>query len=658
LSKNIIYFLKQKNRENKRREFVKKGLKSKYFMSQNIIKSRNFKLLTIATILLLSIIAFPKSSEAKVKKINAYAQKDELPSSAPRVLYDKDIKLYRKAFALQKNGKIEEADKLLKKVDNKVLMGYFLYHRYMSPYYKTKYAEAKNWLNKYSDLPIANKVYELAKMKAGKGADTSELKVNKKPKRSNFYISADAIGHDRIIKSSYRHLSRTKRAKAKKVIKDYEWAMRNGYTKNAKRTLQSAEAKKYITKGDYHRMSSNLAHKYFIDYKYDDAIEWAKKPAEKYNDAKGNWTMGLALFHNKKYDEAKKYFVRLAKNKDTSLSQISAGAYWAYKSLEKKKITIDDDIAKIEKEKMDYLKFASNYPKTFYGVIARYQLGMTLNDDWSTEEFSFTNAKEILSWRAGVRSIALMQMGFKQEAMAELRWLIFNNKQKSDELIRSVMIFAEVCGMQNLALGIAPYFKDEKGELLYTSYLYPEITLEDDSAWKIDKALVHSFIRQESMFKSRASSYVGAIGLMQLMPSTASWLEKDRNLRSKEGRRKLENPSYNIYLGQKYVGYLLNTPQVNQDLIKLIISYNAGPGNMDRWTKRYFRESEMEDPLFFIESIRARETRIHVQRVLTNLWHYREKYGQRIPSIEDLINGQWAKYKNMDLHLKQNFPKQ
>lgn len=633
-------------------KIVKQGLSSKDFMSHINIKFSNFKILTIVMLLLLCIGTFPKQSYAK--KINAYAEKDELPNSAPRVLYDKDIKLYKEAFSLQKQGKIIEADKLLKKVDNKVLMGYFLYHRYMSPYYKTKYSEAKNWLKKYSDLPVANKVYELAKVKAGRGADVRELKVNKKPKRSNFYITADAIGHDRIIKSSYRHFPKSKRAKAKKAIKDYEWAMRNGYTKNAKRTLQSADAKKYLTKGDYHRMSSNLAHKYFIDYKYNDAIEWAKKPAEKYNDPKGNWTMGLALFHKGKYEEAKKYFIRLAKNKDTSLSQISAGAYWAYKSLEKQTVKIEDDIAKIEKEKNGYLKFSASYPKTFYGVIARYQLGMALNDNWSTEEFSFTNAKEILSWRAGVRSIALMQMGFKLEAMSELRWLIFNNKAKSDELIRSVMIFAEVCGMQNLALGIAPYFKDEKGELLYTSYLYPEITLEDDSAWKVDKALVHSFIRQESMFKSKASSYVGAIGLMQLMPATASWIEKDRNLRSKEGKKRLENPSYNIYLGQKYINYLLNTSQVNHDLIKLIISYNAGPGNMDRWTKRFFRESGAKDPLFFIESIRARETRIHVQRVLTNLWHYREKYGQRIPSIEELINGNWAKYKNMDL--KQNFP--
>ena len=58
---------------------------------------------------------------------------------------------------------------------------------------------------------------------------------------------------------------------------------------------------------------------------------------------------------------------------------------------------------------------------------------------------------------------------------------------------------------------------------------------------------------------------------------------------------------------------------INGDLLKALISYNAGPGNLSKWMKK---TSFNNDSFLLIESIPSRETRIFVERVLTNLVIY------------------------------------
>ena len=57
----------------------------------------------------------------------------------PTVIYDSDVKNYKKIFELQEKGRWKDADKVIKDIKNDTLMGYVLYQRYMSPYYKTPF---------------------------------------------------------------------------------------------------------------------------------------------------------------------------------------------------------------------------------------------------------------------------------------------------------------------------------------------------------------------------------------------------------------------------------------------------------------------------------------------------------------------------------------
>ena len=55
-----------------------------------------------------------------------------------------------------------------------------------------------------------------------------------------------------------------------------------------------------------------------------------------------------------------------------------------------------------------------------------------------------------------------------------------------------------------------------------------------------------------------------------------------------------------------------------------------------------------DDPLLFIESLPSGETRMFIERVLTNLWIYRARLGQATPSLDALAAGDWPTYMPLD----------
>jgi soluble lytic murein transglycosylase len=112
---------------------------------------------------------------------------------------------------------------------------------------------------------------------------------------------------------------------------------------------------------------------------------------------------------------------------------------------------------------------------------------------------------------------------------------------------------------------------------------------------------------------------------MQLLPSTA------RDMSSSE-ENSLSTPDVNLAVGQKYVRHLLKDPAVGGDLFKMAMAYNAGPGNLARWQRN--ASEHAKDPLLFLESIPAAETRAFVERVMVNYWIYSIRMGKDIPSLE------------------------
>jgi hypothetical protein len=127
--------------------------------------------------------------------------------------------------------------------------------------------------------------------------------------------------------------------------------------------------------------------------------------------------------------------------------------------------------------------------------------------------------------------------------------------------------------------------KYDKTDYKDTAY-YQDIVHEKASKYDVDPSLVKALIKTESNWNERAVSRKGAMGLMQLMPSTAS----DMNVRNPY------DPEENIEGGVKYLRNLLE--RFNGDLTLALAAYNAGPKWVDKFgmvppiteTKQYVKK--------------------------------------------------------------------
>ncbi|MBQ7560811.1 MAG: transglycosylase SLT domain-containing protein [Synergistaceae bacterium] len=143
-----------------------------------------------------------------------------------------------------------------------------------------------------------------------------------------------------------------------------------------------------------------------------------------------------------------------------------------------------------------------------------------------------------------------------------------------------------------------------------------------DSASKqygVENNFIWAIMRQESAFKPDARSWVGAAGLMQLMPATAKGEAKRAGLANYD----LNNPGDNIKLGTSHLGWLGQSFSRKE---WVMAAYNAGSGNARKWMKN---GGDKLDLLNWIEAVKFDETCGYVQRVSANLEIYRMLYNAR-----------------------------
>jgi len=94
----------------------------------------------------------------------------------------------------------------------------------------------------------------------------------------------------------------------------------------------------------------------------------------------------------------------------------------------------------------------------------------------------------------------------------------------------------------------------------------------------IDPEVAFGLVKTESGFKNSATSHVGAIGLTQLMPATARWLQPGVKT------AQLRNSETNLRIGFKYLRDLIDKYDGDTELA--LLAYNRGPGTVDRVLKR------------------------------------------------------------------------
>jgi soluble lytic murein transglycosylase len=135
----------------------------------------------------------------------------------------------------------------------------------------------------------------------------------------------------------------------------------------------------------------------------------------------------------------------------------------------------------------------------------------------------------------------------------------------------------------------------------------------------LDPYLVLALIRQESLFDTTARSPAAALGLMQLLPSTASRVARQIGMPAPAAESLFE-PGLNVTLGTQYLKDLLQ--RYSNNWFKAIAAYNAGEAAVDRWE----REIATDDIEEFVERIPYAETRGYVKLVMRNHRVYKNLY--------------------------------
>jgi soluble lytic murein transglycosylase len=136
--------------------------------------------------------------------------------------------------------------------------------------------------------------------------------------------------------------------------------------------------------------------------------------------------------------------------------------------------------------------------------------------------------------------------------------------------------------------------------------------------YDVDKNLIYAIIKAESNFDSSIVSDSGAIGLMQIMGTTAE--EIARRMGIEYNTEMLYNPDYNIMLGTKYYTDLIKEYDGNEAMA--LVAYNAGKGTLSGWIEAGIIKENGEN----LENIPYRETNNYIRKILRDYEVYKDLY--------------------------------
>lgn len=557
------------------------------------------------------------------------------PSVLQGTLSKDDADRYKLIFALQLSGKWNAADKVIGALADPILLGHVMFQRYMHPTaYKSKYGELKDWMGSYADHPDAYRIYRLAMKRRPRN-----YKVPKEPiERVKTSTEMAREANRELARKSAKRPSRVARG----YLRDISRQLRRGRPDRADTVLQRSDAQSALGIEAYDGARARVAQGYYLkgypDGDLNAALSLARSAADRsrIDVPVADWTAGISAWRLGEYRLAAKHFAAIANAADISDRTRSSSAFWAARA---------HMMNRNPEQIIPYLELAATYPMTLYGVLAHHQLGTQPQYEWAAPVLAMDEYQAMASEVGIRRAVGLAQAGQIYLATRELK-LLHGSLQAHmgiHDADRALMHLAVALKLPEAQIHFGEY-QAYRTDTEFDSVYYPIPEWEPLDGYSLDRAYLFAVMRQESRFNPHAKSYVGARGLMQLMPDTASFVAKDRSLR-RRNKDKLFQPEFNMMLGQRYLTMLLESDDLEHNILYSTAAYNAGPRNMSKWIPR---TDHGDDPLLFIESLPISETRFFLQRVLENLWVYRNRLDQHAPSLEAVAGGRWPIYIGVD----------
>lgn len=325
---------------------------------------------------------------------------------------------------------------------------------------------------------------------------------------------------------------------------------------------------------------------------------------------------------------AARHFERLLKIASTPLSK-SRGYYWLGRAFAK---------AGNRSGAVKQYSAAARYDTTYYGQLAARKLGASA--------IKISRARPTTNDRVNFQKYELVQAiaklesaGYPRRARPIYRFLAYSVKQPGILALLAARAERRRDYQLSLQIGKAGFIRGKPVDALAWPIGAIPTTTRTGSA---GLALAYAISRQESTFQVDARSHANALGLMQLLPTTAK--NTARKIGVKFSRHRLvTDAGYNALLGTSYLGEQLK--RFGSSYILTFVAYNAGPLRAKEWIQRFGdpRGASTDFAVDWVEQIPYSETRNYVQRVMENLQVYQTRLHHKKLTIDrDLTRGNRA----------------
>ncbi|MFD1380716.1 hypothetical protein [Fodinicurvata halophila] len=372
----------------------------------------------------------------------------EVRDSLPKVISAADARRYQEVFTLQEAGRWEAADAVLSRIGDDRLMGHVLFQRYMHPTaYRSSYRELADWLADYADHPGAERVHRLA--------------LQRRPSDGVAPPAPDAAGRLSLeldlespeVPQVADERSAEARRRAQELLGQIRQNVLNTRLTASERTLATDAARTTLSRTEMAQALGKVAHGWYFHGNLAKAIDLAEKATEQAwkRAPQAHWIAGLAAWRLGRIDRARGHFVALASSPGAADNQRAGGAYWAARAaLRQEK----------PQEMSRWLRAALKYPRTFYGLVAHYALGLQPRFDFARYAPDAQTLESLMKRPRIGRALALAQAGRSEEARAEFAML---GGTLDESQVEGVLYLADRAGVPSLAYRLADSLLGELG---------------------------------------------------------------------------------------------------------------------------------------------------------------------------------------------------
>ena len=192
----------------------------------------------------------------------------------------------------------------------------------------------------------------------------------------------------------------------------------------------------------------------------------------------------------------------------------------------------------------------------------------------------------------------------------------FRRKSPLPKALAALLLIVLLAGAGIYYIGV------HQKNLAYQQYplKYEELIIENAERFDLEPWHVAAVVRCESSFRATATSNVGAMGLMQIMPETGEWLAGKFDEEDVFETAMLYEPERNLKYGCWFLRWLMN--RYGGDRTLATAAYHAGHRKVDEWLE----DSSVSPDGKTLQSIPYSSTAAYVERVLTAYEKYQELY--------------------------------